>query len=131
MPLRDRIISSHFAGKVNSFNVALTPSLPPSAILKRGRHILLNAYMRAMQVDHLPHTMAVPVAMVRSPAHESGTLDTVEIAGLIPDNQRLFTPSAQVTPITCKKAVFAGLDTNVTFTLSTTHCVLNFDCGET
>ena len=35
--------------------------------------------------------------------HESGTLDTVEIAGLIHDDQRLFTPSAQVTPMTCKK----------------------------
>ena len=60
--------------------------------------------------------MAVPVAMVSSPAHESGALDTVEIAGLTPDDQRLFTPSAQVTPMTCKKAVFACLDTNVTFT---------------
>ena len=56
------------------------------------------------------------MAVVRSPAHESGTLDTVEIAGLIADDQRLFTPSAQVTPMTCKKAVFACLDTNVTFT---------------
>ena len=46
-----------------------------------------------------------------SPAHESGTRDTVEIAGLLPDDQRLFTPSAQVTPMTCKKAVFACLDT--------------------
>ena len=70
--------------------------------------------------------MAVPVAMVRSPAHESGTLDKVEIAGLIPDDQRLFTPSAQVTPVTCRKAVFACLDTDVTFT--STHRVLNFDC---
>ena len=49
------------------------------------------------------------------PRAESGTLDTVEIAGLIADDQRLFTPSAQVTPKTCKKAVFACLDTNVTF----------------
>ena len=50
------------------------------------------------------------------------TLDTVEIAGPllidIADDQRLFTPLAQVTPMTCmrKKAVFACLDTNVTFT---------------
>ena len=121
--LRDRIISSHFAGKLNSLD-----PLPPPTILKYGGLILLNAYMRAMHVDHLPHTIAVPVAMVRSPAHESGTLDTVEIASLIPDDQRLFTPSAQVTPMTCKKAVFACLDTDVTFT---TNRVLNFDCGET
>ena len=72
--------------------------------------------MHAMRVDHLPHTMAVPVAMVRSPVHESGTPDTAEIAGLTPDDQRLFTPPAQVTPMTCKKSVFACLDTDVTFT---------------
>ena len=60
--------------------------------------------------------MAVPVAMVRSPAHESGRLDTVATAGLIADDQLLFTPSAQVTPMTCKKAVFDCLDNNVTFT---------------
>ena len=47
--LRDRIISSHFAGKLNSFNMALTP-LPPPAILKCGGHILLNAYMHAMRL---------------------------------------------------------------------------------
>ena len=43
--------------------------------------------------------MGVLVAIVRSPALESGTLDTVEIAGLITNDQRLFTPSAQVTPV--------------------------------
>ena len=72
--------------------------------------------------------MAVPVAMVHGPAHESGTLDTVQIAGLTPDDQRLFTPPAQVTPMTCKKAVFACLDTDVTFLQLTASWTLN--CGD-
>ena len=42
--------------------------------------MLLNAYMHAMHVNHLPPgtysvlMMAAPVAMVRSPAHESDKL---------------------------------------------------------
>ena len=70
----------------------------------------------ASTISH--HTMAVPVAVVRAAPRmilAPVTLDTVEIAGLIAaDDQRLFTPLAQVTPTTCKKAVFACLDTNVT-----------------
>ena len=82
-----------------------------------------------MRVDHLPHTMAAPVAMVRSPAHESGTLDTVEISGWIPDDQRLFTPSAQVTPMTsCVKRQSLPVWTpTLPLPLSTTHRVLNFE----
>ena len=55
--LRDRIISSHFAGKLNSFNMALTP-LPPPAILKCGGHILLNAYI-------IGSAEALPILCVR------------------------------------------------------------------
>ena len=95
--------------------MALTPLPPPAILVKCGGHILSNAYMHAYRPS--PTTcIGVLVAIVHSPAHESGTLDTVEIAGLIPNDQRLFTPSAQVTPMTCKKAVFACLDTDVTFT---------------
>ena len=86
--------------------MALTP-LPPPAILKCGGHILLNAYMRAMHVDRPispgpPHDGGARGDGTQQSTSASGTLDTVaRIAGLIPDNQRLFTPSAQVTPMTC------------------------------
>ena len=87
---------------------------------------------------HLPpgDTMAVPVAVARDAAPRMSRARLTQVAGLIADDQRLFTPSAQVTPMTCKKAVFACLDTDQ-LTLpsppSTAHRVLYFDCvaGET
>ena len=97
--------------------MALTP-LPPPAILKCGGHILLNAYMHAMRRPSRTTRWRCPWRWYAAPrmSRAAVTLDTVEIAGLIADDQRLFTPLAQVTPMTCKKAVFACLDTNVTFT---------------
>ena len=92
---RDRIISSHFPVKLNAFNIALIPSLP-LPYFKCSRHILLNAYMQAVHVDHLPPgtysvmMRAAPLAMIRSPTHESDCMvDTVKITGSIPDDQQL------------------------------------------
>ena len=102
--VRDRIISSHFAGKLNSFNMALTP-LPPPAILKCGGHILLNAYMHAMHRPSPTTRWRCPWRWYAAPrmSRAAVTLGTVEIAGLIADDQRLFTPLAQATPMTCKR----------------------------
>ena len=60
--------------------------------------------MHAMRVEHLPPgtysvlMMAAPLAMVRGPTHKSDYMAyTVKITGWIPDDQRLFTPTAHVT----------------------------------
>ena len=72
--LRDRIISSHFAGKLNSFNMALTPPPSPCHIKVRRTHTFKCIHAcYASTISH--HTMAVPVAVVRSPAHDSGPRD--------------------------------------------------------
>ena len=62
--------------------------------------------------------IGVIVVIVRSPANESSTLDHSGDRRFDPQRSATFhtVRPLEETPMTCKKAVFACLDTDVTFT---------------